>query len=97
MYDELMKILNGNLTPFEYTKIEELKKIYTEEEILNAYRNSNVKKINYITKVLETNKSKKGIIPDWLNTEIINQPIDEETKKEFDEFQDFIKEIRNEN
>lgn len=36
-----------------------IKKNYTEEEILNAYRNSNVKKINYITKVLETNKSKK--------------------------------------
>ena len=36
----------------------------------------------------------KGIEPEWLNKKIVNQPIDEETKKEYEEFQEFIKEFR---
>lgn len=36
----------------------------------------------------------KGIEPKWLNKKIVNQPIDEETKKEYEEFQEFIKEFR---
>ena len=92
MYDELQKIIMPNtLSSFEYMKLEELLKNHTEEEILNAYRNVGYKPIAYITKVLS---NKKTIITNWLKKEIINEPIDEEMKKEFDDFQKFIKEFR---
>ena len=92
MYDEIQKIIAPNmLTSFEYTKLEELLKTNTEEEIINAYKNVGYKPIGYITKVLS---KKKSITAEWLKKEIVNDLIDEETKKEFKEFQDFIKEFR---
>lgn len=42
----------------------------------------------------ERRMKEKGIEPEWLNKEIVNQPIDEETKKEYDDFQKFLKEFR---
>lgn len=39
---------------------------------------------------------KLNIIPNWLNKEIINQEIDKQTKDEFNEFNNFIQEFRNE-
>ena len=92
MYDELQKIIAPNtLSSFEYEKLEELSKTYTKDEILNAYRNVGYKPINYITKVLS---NKKTITADWINQEIINEPIDKETEKTFNDFQSFIKEFR---
>lgn len=92
MFDELQQIIAPHtLSSFDYTKIEELLKDHTEEEILNAYRNVGYKPIAYITKVLS---NKKVITADWLNKKIINEPIDEETEKEFNDFQNFIKEFR---
>ena len=37
---------------------------------------------------------KSGIVPKWLDKEIKNQPIDEETQQEFDNFNKFIEEFR---
>ena len=92
MYDEIQKIIAPNiLSSFEYSKLEELTKIYSEESILNAYKSVGYKPINYISKVLA---NKKIITTDWLKQEIISEPIDEETQKEFDDFQKFIKEFR---
>lgn len=92
MYDEIQKLIAPNmLTSFEYTKIEELLKTYTEDEILNAYRDVGYKPINYITKVLN---NKKHIAPEWLKHEIVNEPIDNETKEIFEDFQNFIKKFR---
>lgn len=90
MYKEIENILVRTLSPFEYEKIEELLKIYTEEQVINAYRNSPVKNINYISKYLQRIK----IIPNWLNKEIENQPIDEETKQENIDFNNFINDFR---
>lgn len=94
MYDELQQIIAPNtLSSFEFTKLEELLKDYTEEQILNAYKKIGYKPINYIIKILS---NKKTITAEWLNKEIKNQKVDEETKKEFEEFKDFIKEFRDE-
>lgn len=92
MYQEIENLLVRTLSPFEYEKLEQLKNDYTEQQIIDAYKESSVKNINYITKVLQ-NKTK--VVPTWLNQEIENQEIDEETKTTFDDFQKFIKEIRN--
>ena len=40
---------------------------------------------------------KYNIKPDWLDKEITNQEIDEETEKEFEDFNNFIQEFRSDN
>ena len=47
-------------------------------------------------KYIREKMKKHNIHPEWLDKEIINEPIDEETKKEFDDFNKFIEEFRNE-
>lgn len=90
MYDELQKLIAPNtLSSFDYTKIEELLQTYTEDEILDAYRKVGYKPMNYIKKVL-----KKKTTTSWINQEIVNEPIDKETEKEFEDFQNFIEEFR---
>jgi hypothetical protein len=91
MYKEIENILVRTLSPYEYEKLEELKKSYTEQQIIDTYKSSNVKNINYIVKVLQNKKT----IPEWLNREIVNEPLDEETIKEGIEFKKFIEEFRN--
>lgn len=92
MYDEIQKIIAPNmLNSFEYTKLEELQKIYSEKEIIDAYKNVGYKPIAYITKVLS---KKQNIAPEWLKKEIVNEPIDEETEKQFNDFQEFLEDFR---
>jgi len=94
MFDKLQKIIAPNtISSFEYMKLEELLKTYSEEEILNAYRNVGYKPIAYITKVLS---NKKVITTDWIKQEVVNEPIDKETEKTFNDFQEFIKDFRGE-
>ena len=92
MYSELENMLVRTLSSFEYEKLEELKKTYSEEQILLAYKNSPVKNINYIEKVLKNKK----VVPEWLNKEIVNEPLTEEDEKEHEEFLKFIEDFRNE-
>lgn len=92
MYQEIENILVRTLSPFEYEKLEDLKQTYSEKQIIDAYKTSNIKNINYIIKMLQSKKK----TPEWMNKEIINQEVDEETKKEFEDFNDFLKELRNE-
>lgn len=94
MYDEIQKIIAPNtLSSFEYMKLEELLNTYSEEEIINAYRNVGYKPIAYITKVLS---NKKVITTSWIKQEVVNEPIDKETEKTFNDFQEFIKDFRGE-
>ncbi len=94
MYEEIQKIiLPHTLSSFEYTKLEELKQQYTEEQILDVYREVGWKPMQYIIKVLS---NKKRTTTNWLNKEITNEPIDDETQKVFDDFNDFLEEFRNE-
>lgn len=90
MYQKIENILVRTLSPYEYEKLEELKQTYTEDQIINAYKTSNVRNINYIAKVIQSRK----VVPEWLNREIINEPLDEETIKEGIEFKKFIEEFR---
>lgn len=90
MYQEIENILVRTLSPYEYEKLEELKQYYTEEQIINTYKASNVRNINYIMKVIKNKK----VVPEWLNREIVNEPLDEETIKEGIEFKKFIEEFR---
>ena len=90
MYQKIENILVRTLSPYEYEKLEELKKTYTEDQIINAYKNSAVRNINYIAKVIQNKK----VTPEWLHREIINEPLDEETIKEGIEFKKFIEEFR---
>lgn len=93
MYDEIQKLIYPNqLSSFEYTKIEELLNTYTQEEILSAYKEHRNKPIQYIEKVLKNKKK----TPNWLHKEITNQVLDEETKKDFEDFKNFLEEFRNE-
>ena len=94
MYKEIENILVRTLSPFEYEKIEKLKDNYTEQQIIDAYKNSKVKNVNYIAKTLESYK-KVMPEPNWLNFEIEAEPIDEETQQLIDNFNKFIEEFRN--
>lgn len=92
MFDEIQKIISPRtLSSFEYMRLEELSKTYSEEEILNIYRNYGYKPLSYISKALA---DKKTTIPEWINKEIVNQPIDKQTEDIFNDFQEFIKEFR---
>lgn len=91
MFDELQKIILPNqLSSFEYMKLNELLKTYTEEQILEVYRKSGYKPFNYIEKVLKNKKK----VPNWLNKEIQNQDIDEETNEIKNDFDTFIEIFR---
>lgn len=95
MFEEIQKIIAPRtLSSFEYMRLEELSKTYSEEEILNIYRNYGHKPMSYISKALADNDNKKNKIPDWLNKEIVNQPIDEETIRIEEDFKEFLKEFR---
>ena len=90
MYEEIENIIVRTLSPYEYIQLEKLKEQYSEQQIIDAYKTAKVKNVNYITKILQNIKVK----PEWLDKEITNQEIDEETQKEYDEFNNFLKEFR---
>lgn len=92
MYEEIEKIIVRTLSPFEYERLEELKTRFSENQIISAYKQYGDKPINYISKVVNTFKQ----TPEWLNREIVNEPLDDETKKDFEEFRDFLEVFRNE-
>lgn len=92
MYNQIEQILVRTLSPFEYEKLEQLKESYSEEQVVAAYKQYGDKPIKYIEKVLKTIKK----TPDWLNREIVNEPIDDETKKDFEDFNNFLEDFRNE-
>ena len=81
MYKEIENILVRTLSPFEYEQLETLKKDYAEQEIIKTYKNSAIKNINYIKKILQSKIKKTN---DWLDKPIINKPIDDETKETYE-------------
>ena len=94
MYEEIEKLIHPNyLSSFEYTKLQELLGIYTEEQIINVYKKYGYKPIEYVKKVLPNIKK----TPSWLNKEIVNQPLDTKDRKEFEDFNNFIESYRNDN
>ena len=94
MYNKIEQIIVRTLSSLEYQKLEHLKETYTEDEIVDVYRTYGDKPISYITKAL--NSKPKKVIPNWLRGEVVNQPIDDETKKVMADFKDFLEDFRNE-
>lgn len=92
MYQQIEQIIVRTLSPFEYERLEDLLKTYSQDLIVSVYKKVGDKPINYIAKCLKNKKK----TPNWLNTEIINQELDEPTKKDFEDFKDFLEEFRNE-
>ena len=90
MYQDIENIVVRTLSPFEYQRLEELKKFYTEDEIVEAYKNYVDKNINYITQVLKNKKK----VPSWLNKEIKNKQLTKEDIDLFNDFNSFIEEFR---
>ena len=90
MFDRLQEILVRPINGYEAEKLMKWvdNKIYTEEEIINAYEYCQVKTINYISKYLENNKSK--LKPSWLDKEI---KYEELSQKELLEMQNLMKEF----
>ena len=66
----------------------------TFSRLLEEYKNIPAVEIPQEEK--EKRMRAKGVIPSWLNKEIINQPLDEETNNLFNDFNSFIQEFRNE-
>lgn len=93
MFEEIQKIIfPTQLSSFDYFKLNELLKIYTEEQILETYRKCGYKPFNYIEKVLKNKKK----VPSWLNKEIVNQELDKEAIDIQNDFNSFIEDFRNE-
>lgn len=97
MLERIQQIIFPNqLSSFQVTKLNELLKTYTEEQILNVYEEYGDKPIKYIKKVLETKKNKKKE-PEWVKSEVVNEELDKETQEVFNDFQNFLEEFRNAN
>ena len=91
MFEEIQKIIfPSQLSSFEYTKLNELLNTYTEEQIIETYKLYKNKPITYIEKVLKNKKK----VPSWLNKEIENQDIDNETEQTFNDFNSFLENFR---
>lgn len=54
----------------------------------------NKENIEYDEKYMKEKIINSGVIPEWFNKDITNQKIDEQTKKEYDEFMGFIEVFR---
>jgi len=94
MFDKLQEILKRTINGYEAEKLMKWidNKIYTEEEIINAYEYCQVKTINYISKYLENNKT--NIKPNWLDKEIVYEEL---TPKELLEMKNLMKEFYQDN
>lgn len=66
--------------------LEVVKDVVRKEEIIRDDEN-----------VIKEKMKRLNIHPDWLDEEITNKKIDEETEKEFDDFNNFIEEFRSDN
>ena len=91
MYKEIENIIVRTLSPFEYEILEELSKTYTEKQIIDTYKKYGDKPILYIQKVIK-NKKKE---PEWLEKEVVNLEIDDETINNFKDFNSFLEEFIN--
>jgi len=87
--DEIEKTINIIISTDQYFPtlnrlLEVAKQVVREEDI------------DYDEKQLGGIFKEKGVVPEWYGKEIENEPIDEETEKEFNEFQAFLEDFRNE-
>ena len=100
---ELYELWNYNLRPFDDEEVEEALNIIvgtdkffpTLSRILEVVKEVVKNKTTADSETIVREKMKKhNIHPEWLDKYIENDPIDEETQNEYDDFQDFLKEFR---
>ena len=94
MYNKIEEQLGRTLNPMESMKLDELVQTYSINEIVECIRKFPNKHLNYYITVLK-NQPKQKRATEWLDREIINEPIDEETKKEYQDFLKYLEEFRN--
>ena len=103
MFDKLQQIVGRAINGFEAQKIMNWVNdgIYTEQQILDAYKYCQVKTLNYVSKYLENHKQDK---PEWFDKHIEKEElaVSEQIKmleelKEFydnkDEWEQKVKEL----
>ena len=93
MYSKIEEQLGRTINPIEFEMLDDLVKDYSINEIVECMKQYKGKPIKYIIQVLK-NKPKQQKF-EWLDKEIVNQEIDEECKKEHEEFMNFLEEFRN--
>lgn len=100
---ELYDLWSYNLRPYSNDEIEEAINIIvgtdkffpTLSRVLEVIKEVvKHKPIENSETVVREKMKKHNIHPKWLDKFITNEPLDEETEKEFNDFQDFLKEIR---
>jgi len=65
----------------------------TISKVIEEFKKTNCKEIP--VKEKERRKKEKNVIPNWLYKEIINQPINNEVEKKYNNFNSFLEEFRN--
>ena len=99
---ELHKLWNEELIDYDELYIEQaVKNILMNDKFFPTLSRiiEEIKKLPLIT-ITEEEKLKRmeerGVRPSWLRGKVVNQQIDKETENLFEEFNNFIKEFRNE-
>ena len=102
---DLYELWNYNLRCFDEEEIEKTinKIIATDQYFPTLNRLLEVAKqvvreedIEYDEKQLGEIFERKGVVPEWYGKDIESEPIDDETEKEFEDFQTFLEDFRNE-
>lgn len=102
---DLYELWNYNLRCFDEEEIEKTinKIIATDQYFPTLNRLLEVAKqvvreedIEYNEKQLGEIFERKGVVPEWYGKDIESEPIDDETEKEFEDFQTFLEDFRNE-
>lgn len=87
--EEIQKAINIIIAKDKY--FPNLSRIFEVVKEVVSKENCEVSDYEKIDKMKKLN-----IIPNWLGKEIVNEEIDKETQKEFEDFNNFIQEFRNE-
>ena len=102
---DLYELWNYNLRCFDEEEIEKTinKIIATDQYFPTLNRLLEVAKeivssesVEYDEKQLGEIFERKGVVPEWYGKDIESEPIDDETEKEFEDFQTFLEDFRNE-
>lgn len=92
MYNKIEECIGRTLNSLEYEMLGNLVKDFSINEIVDCFKNYPNKPLKYIIQVLKNKPKAKTT--EWMNKEIVNQEIDEESEKEFKDFKKFMEEFR---
>lgn len=104
------KELNVDLHKLWDAELKDYDEIYVEQAIRNILTSDkffptlsriideikNLPPIEITEDIKRKRMEERGIVPQWLRGEVVNQQIDKETEDLFEDFNNFIEEFRNE-